>query len=126
MIVILQKRLKAMAHRSSKTYLRGGARTNTTAKKERRMKAFLKTATAPAAIFAAAITFGAMTASEASAGEFCRQDVTGHMTGCGYSSMEQCQAASAGVGGESFSSPNTSQHRRKQNRNTRPHTPEKP
>jgi hypothetical protein len=108
MIVTLQKRLKTMAHRSSKTYLRGGARTTTTAKKERRMIAFLKTATAPAAIFAAAITFGAMTASEASAGEFCRQDVTGHMTGCGYSSMEQCQAASAGVGGDCFRDPNLS------------------
>lgn len=70
------------------------------------MREFLKTTTATAAVAAAAIAFGAMMASDASAGEFCRQDVTGHMTGCGYSSMEQCQAASSGVGGDCFRDPN--------------------
>lgn len=70
------------------------------------MREYLKTATATAAVAAAAIVFGAMIASDASAGEFCRQDVTGHMTGCGYSTMEQCQAASSGVGGDCFRDPN--------------------
>jgi len=60
---------------------------------------------APAAAIAAAAIFGALTTGGATAGEFCRQDVTGHMTGCGYSSMEQCQAASAGVGGDCFRDP---------------------
>ena len=60
---------------------------------------------APASAIAAAAIFGALTTGSATAGEFCRQDVTGHMTGCGYSSMEQCQAASAGIGGDCFRDP---------------------
>jgi hypothetical protein len=52
----------------------------------------------------AALAFGAMTAP-ASAAEFCRTDVTGHMTSCSYTSMAQCQAASAGVGGDCFRDP---------------------
>jgi hypothetical protein len=65
----------------------------------------LLVATAPAAAFLSAITFGAMIAPEASAGEFCRRDVTAHMTSCGFDSMEQCQTASAGIGGECFRDP---------------------
>lgn len=60
---------------------------------------------APAA-FAVAAVVGAMGTTSATAGEFCRQDVTGHMTSCGYSSMEQCQAMSAGIGGDCFRDPN--------------------
>src|ERR1700730_1216834 len=66
------------------------------------MKEFLKATTAPAAALLAAIAFGAMIAPDASAAEFCRTDVTGHMTSCGFNSMAQCQAASAGIGGDSF------------------------
>lgn len=65
---------------------------------------FLKAATAPAAALLAALAFGAMTAP-ASAAEFCRTDVTGHMTSCPYVSMAQCQAASAGIGGDCFRDP---------------------
>lgn len=68
------------------------------------MKEFLK-ATMPAAALFAAIAFAATT-TPASAAEFCRQDVSGHMTGCGFTSMEQCQAASAGIGGDCFRDPN--------------------
>jgi hypothetical protein len=64
----------------------------------------LKGATAPAAAFLSAIAFGAMMAP-ASAAEFCRTDVTGHMTSCGFDSMAQCQAASAGIGGDCFRDP---------------------
>ena len=39
------------------------------------------------------------------AGEFCRQDVTGHMTSCGYSTMQQCKDTSAGIGGDCFRDP---------------------
>jgi hypothetical protein len=67
-------------------------------------QAFLKAATAPAAALFAAIAFAAMTAP-ASAAEFCRTDVTGHMTSCPYASLAQCQAASAGVGGDCFRDP---------------------
>ncbi len=56
------------------------------------------------AVFLAAIAFGAMTAP-ASAAEFCRTDVTGHMTSCGFDSMAQCQAAASGIGGDCFRDP---------------------
>ena len=73
------------------------------------MKELLKAATAPAAaLLLATIAFGAMIAPEASAAEFCRRDVTGHMTSCGFDSMEQCQASSAGVGGDCFRDPSLS------------------
>jgi hypothetical protein len=72
---------------------------------EMKMNAFAKLI-APAAALIAAASFGALTTSTATAGEFCRQDVTGHMTGCGFSTMEQCQAASAGIGGDCFRDPN--------------------
>jgi hypothetical protein len=60
----------------------------------------------PAATFVAAVVLGAVSTGSASAGEFCRQDVTAHMTGCGFSTMEQCKAASAGIGGDCFRDPN--------------------
>jgi hypothetical protein len=72
------------------------------------MKDFLKATTAPAAALLAAIAFGAMIAPDASAAEFCRTDVTGHMTSCGFDSMAQCQAASAGIGGDCFRDPSLS------------------
>ena len=61
------------------------------------MRAFYKLGV-PAATFVAAVILGTLTTGSASAGEFCRRDVTGFMTGCGYSTMEQCQAASSGIG----------------------------
>ena len=60
----------------------------------------------PAMTVAATIGFGLMTSSSATAGEFCRTDVTGHMTSCPFASMEQCQAASSGIGGDCFRDPN--------------------
>jgi Protein of unknown function (DUF3551) len=69
-------------------------------------KEFLKGTTASAAALFAAIAFGAMTAPDANAAEFCRTDVTGHMTSCGFDTMAQCQAASSGIGGDCFRDPN--------------------
>ena len=60
---------------------------------------------APVAALIAAAAFGAFTTNTATAGEFCRQDVTGHMTSCPFSSMEQCHAAAAGIGGDCFRDP---------------------
>jgi hypothetical protein len=65
----------------------------------------------PAATFMVAATVGAMNASPARAGEYCRTDVTGHMTSCGFDSMEQCHAAASGVGGDCFRDPNLSSNR---------------
>ena len=64
-----------------------------------------KTIAVPAAALFAGIALAAMSAPEASAGEFCRRDVTGHMTSCGFDNMEQCQATSAGIGGDCFRDP---------------------
>ena len=60
---------------------------------------------APATAIAAAAIFGALTTGSAAAGEFCRTDVTGHMTSCPFASLEQCKAASAGIGGDCFRDP---------------------
>jgi hypothetical protein len=59
----------------------------------------------PAATFVVAATVGTMNANPAHAGQFCRTDVTGHMTSCGFDTMEQCQAASSGIGGDCFGDP---------------------
>jgi hypothetical protein len=80
-------------------------RAETRENKANMIKEHLKAATAPAAALLAALTFGAMIAPEASAAEFCRTDVTGHMTSCGFDSMAQCQAASSGIGGDCFRDP---------------------
>jgi hypothetical protein len=74
------------------------------------MRAILKLG-APVAVMIAVGALGAMTAKQAIAGEFCRQDVTGHMTGCGYDTLAQCQAASAGIGGDCFRDPNKNDNR---------------
>jgi hypothetical protein len=46
-------------------------------------------------------------ATPASAGpnEYCRQDITSGMRSCGFSSLEQCQAMSAGRGGDCYRDP---------------------
>jgi len=69
------------------------------------MMKVLKATTPLAAALLAAISFGAMIASDASAAEFCRTDVSGHMTSCGFTTMAQCQASSAGIGGDCFRDP---------------------
>jgi hypothetical protein len=69
------------------------------------MKQFLQAASAPAAALIAALAFGDIITPQASAGDFCRRDVTGHMTGCGFDSIAQCQATAAGIGGDCFRDP---------------------
>jgi hypothetical protein len=95
--------IDTMAYPSLKFHMSSGAElTNGT---ENTMKNFLKLASAPAAALVAAIAFGAINMPAANAGEFCRTDVTGHMTGCGFDSMAQCQASSSGLGGDCFRDP---------------------
>jgi hypothetical protein len=43
--------------------------------------------------------------SSAEAWEYCRRDVTGHMLGCSFSSLEQCEATKYGVGGDCLRDP---------------------
>ena len=73
------------------------------------MRAFLKVA--PVAAIIAIAALGAMSGKQASAAEFCRQDVTGHMTSCGFDTMEQCKASSAGIGGDCFRDPSLNNSR---------------
>jgi hypothetical protein len=71
--------------------------------RENKMKKLLITTAAPAtAMFA--LAFLTM-ATPASAAEFCRQDATSGMRGCGYVSLEQCRAASSGIGGTCYRDP---------------------
>ena len=72
------------------------------------MKEFVQAASAPAAALIAALAFGAIVTPQASAGDFCRRDVTGHMTGCGFDSIAQCQASASGIGGDCFRDPSKS------------------
>ena len=69
------------------------------------MRDVLKVTTASAAALVMAIALGTLFAPKASAGEFCRRDVTGHMTSCGFDTMQQCQAMAAGIGGDCFRDP---------------------
>ncbi len=69
------------------------------------MKERLKLASTSVATFAMVVAFGVVTLSEAGAGEFCIRDVAGHMTGCGFDNMAQCQAAASGIGGDCFRDP---------------------
>jgi len=61
------------------------------------MKQILKLSAAPVAVLGAMAFFA--TATPAAAVDYCRTDVTAGVRGCGYSSLEQCQAMSAGRGG---------------------------
>jgi hypothetical protein len=69
------------------------------------MKQLLKMTAAPAtALFA--LAFVAMaTPAAASPGEYCRQDVTSAMRSCSFSTLEDCQAMSAGRGGDCYRDP---------------------
>jgi hypothetical protein len=44
-------------------------------------------------------------ATPASAGEYCRKDVTSAVVSCSFDNMAQCQAMSAGRGGDCFRDP---------------------
>jgi len=70
------------------------------------MRQFLKMTAAPTtALFA--LGFMAFTASTtpASAGEYCRKDVTSAVVSCSFDNLAQCQAMSSGRGGDCFRDP---------------------
>ena len=60
----------------------------------------------PAAMFVVAASVGAMGTNRAYAGDYCRTDITAHMTSCPYDTMEQCQMTRQGNGGDCFRDPN--------------------
>jgi hypothetical protein len=69
------------------------------------MKQLLKISAAPAAGLFALAMIAMATPAAASPGEYCRTDVTSNMHVCSFTSLEQCQAASAGRGGSCYRDP---------------------
>jgi hypothetical protein len=65
----------------------------------------LKISAAPAAMFCALTFFMTTTPAAASPVDYCRTDITSGIRGCGFSSLEQCQAMSSGRGGGCFENP---------------------
>jgi len=52
-----------------------------------------------------------ITPDAAKAYDYCRLDVTGHMTSCSFNTMEQCEATGSGIGGDCFRDPFLREHR---------------
>jgi uncharacterized protein DUF3551 len=67
------------------------------------IQSFLKWSVVPIAALAA-IAF-VSSVKPASAGEYCRKDVTSQVVSCSFASLEQCQSTSAGRGGDCFRDP---------------------
>jgi hypothetical protein len=67
------------------------------------MTQLLKLTVAPAAALFALALVGM--ATPAAAGEYCRQDISSGMRSCSFNTLEQCQAMSAGRGGDCYRDP---------------------
>jgi hypothetical protein len=67
------------------------------------MKQLLKLSAAPIAALCT-LAFVAM-ATPASAGDYCRKDVTSNVVSCGFDTLAQCQDMSAGRGGDCYRDP---------------------
>jgi Protein of unknown function (DUF3551) len=67
------------------------------------VKQLLKLSAAPAAALLAMAFVSIST--PATAGEFCRQDITSGMRSCSFDTMEQCKAMSSGRGGDCYRDP---------------------
>jgi hypothetical protein len=73
--------------------------------REMNMKQLLKISAAPAAGLLALALVAMATPAAASPGEYCRTDVTSNMHVCSFTSLEECQGASAGRGGSCYRDP---------------------
>jgi hypothetical protein len=70
------------------------------------MKQLLTMTAAPAtALFALGVLAISASATPASAGAYCRKDVTSAVTSCSFDTMEQCRSMSSGRGGDCFRDP---------------------
>ncbi len=69
-----------------------------------KMKQILKISAAPAGVFCALVFFPAATPAAAAPVDYCRTDTSG-MRGCGFSSLEQCQAMASGRGSNCYENP---------------------
>jgi hypothetical protein len=96
-----------MAQRYLTSHVPCAIHSNAETQKENVMKTkqLLKISAAPAATLCALAFFGAATPAAAAPVDYCRHDVTSGMRGCGYTSLEQCQAMSSGRGGSCYENP---------------------
>jgi len=74
-----------------------------TERDEMKTKQLLKISAAPAGVFCALAFFSTATPAAAQV-DYCRTDTSG-MRGCGYSSLEQCQAMASGRGSNCYENP---------------------
>jgi hypothetical protein len=63
------------------------------------MKELFKTTIAPAAALFATAFVAMSTPAAAASPDYCRLDYASAIRGCGYASLEQCQATTSGRGG---------------------------
>ena len=75
-----------------------------TERDEMKTKQLLKISAAPAGVFCALVFFSTATPAAAAQVDYCRTDTSG-MRGCGYSSLEQCQAMASGRGSNCYENP---------------------
>jgi hypothetical protein len=68
-------------------------------------KRILVALAATATIALGGLSVVTLSSTAASAGEYCRRDVTGQMLGSSFSSMEQCEATRYGLGGDCMRDP---------------------
>jgi len=75
-----------------------------TERDEMKTKQILKISAAPAGLFCALAFFSTATPAAAAPVDYCRTDTSG-MRGCGFSSLEQCQAMASGRGSNCYENP---------------------
>src|SRR5258708_10338398 len=75
-----------------------------TERDEMKTKQIFKISAAPAGVFCALAFFTTATPAAAAPVDYCRTDTSG-MRGCGFSSLEQCQAMASGRGSNCYENP---------------------
>src|SRR5258708_39678989 len=91
------------AHPMSISGLKPAPKTSERKQGERKMKQLLKLSAAPITALSA-LAFVAM-ATPASAGEYCRKDVTSAVVSCSFNTLAQCQDMSSAPGADCFPDP---------------------
>jgi hypothetical protein len=93
----------AIAQSSAASHLRFMGLRPVSEHRETNMKQILKTSIAPITALCA-LAFFTM-ATPASAGEYCRKDVTSAVVSCSFDTLAQCQDMSSGRGGDCYRDP---------------------
>src|SRR5258705_1234594 len=92
-------------HVKTQKYMERFTRTRKHAQRdEMKTKQILKISAAPAGVLSALAFFSTATPAAAAPVDYCRTDTSG-MRGCGFSSLEQCQAMASGRGSNCYENP---------------------